>query len=472
MDEKLAKYLKAGEGISLEFKRCGGSQVENDTFETVCSFANRQGGTILLGVLDDGSVVGMNADSVVSIERNIVNVTNNPKLFNVPPALEFEKLDAGKGKIVIRVWVPMGPSLYSFKGIVYDRAADVDVKVKADAQRAAMIIRKQNFYTEKTVYPWVTKEDLDLSVLSEVRREIRAARENHPWLSLDDEDLLKASRLWSRDPVTGERGFNLAAVMLIGKQETILDIAPVYRTDVVLRRSNADRYDDRLVCKSNLVEAYGEIASFCKKWMPDAFALDDEGNRMSVRDVIVRELVANSLIHREYMSPHIARIVIDADGIHTHNASRALYAGPVTPRNLDPTPKNPIIANFFTQMGRSEELGSGVRNLYKCSRLYSGQSPEMEDGDFFEAFVPVPFSVAEVPSEKVPVHKGRKGSEEIEAVVNDLLKKYGKVSASEVSAEVTSVGERTVRRHLAKMVEGGWLAKVNGGRTTVYVKNG
>lgn len=73
----------------------------------------------------------------------------------------------------------MGPSLYSFKGAVYDRAADVDVKVKADAQRAAMIIRKQNFYTEKTVYPWVTKEDLDLAALSGVRREIRSARENH-----------------------------------------------------------------------------------------------------------------------------------------------------------------------------------------------------------------------------------------------------------------------------------------------------
>lgn len=146
--------------------------------------------------------------------------------------------------------------------------------------------------------------------------------------------------------------------MLIGKQEIILDVASVYRTDVVLRRADTDRYDDRLVCESNLVEAYGEISSFCKKWMPDAFALDEEGNRISVRDVIVRELVANSLIHREYTSPHIARIVIDADGIHTHNASRALYAGSVTPSNLDPTPKNPIIANFFTQMGRPKSLAA------------------------------------------------------------------------------------------------------------------
>ena len=49
--------LKAGEGVSIEFKRCG-NQPAADTFKTVCSFANRQGGSIYLGVLDDGSAEG------------------------------------------------------------------------------------------------------------------------------------------------------------------------------------------------------------------------------------------------------------------------------------------------------------------------------------------------------------------------------------------------------------------------------
>ena len=70
----------------------------------------------------------------------------------------------------------------------------------------------------------------------------------------------------------------------------------------------------------------------------------------------------------------------------------------MTPENLDPTPKNPIIANFFTQMGRSEELGSGVRNLYRCSRLYTGRVPEMTDGDSFDAFVPTPISAGDAAS--------------------------------------------------------------------------
>lgn len=58
---ELERYIAEGEGISVEFKRCG-NQPENDTFETICSFANRQGGSIFLGVLDDGEVEGFGAD--------------------------------------------------------------------------------------------------------------------------------------------------------------------------------------------------------------------------------------------------------------------------------------------------------------------------------------------------------------------------------------------------------------------------
>ena len=93
---KLDGYLSRGEGLSLEFKRCG-NQPGADTFETICSFANRQGGSILLGVLDDGAVEGIDARAVSAIERNIVNVVNNPDLFNVPPAIEFERITFGGG---------------------------------------------------------------------------------------------------------------------------------------------------------------------------------------------------------------------------------------------------------------------------------------------------------------------------------------------------------------------------------------
>lgn len=480
MSDALDRYIQVGEGISVEFKRCG-SQPGQDTFETVCSFANRQGGSILLGVRDDGAVEGVPEASALNIERNISNVTSNPDLFNVSPLVEFERLRDSEGRLVIRVWVPMGPSLYTFKGAVYDRVADADVRVKSDAQVTSMMARKRSYYSERTVYSWVTEDDLEMDLLDAVRDALRANDADHPWLSLSNGEFLRAARLFGRDQLTGERGFNLAAVALLGKEDTILDVIPLYRTDAVLRRVETDRYDDRLICRSNLVRAYDELVGFCEKWLPDSFVLDG-GQRKSARDVIVRELVCNCLIHREFVSPHIARITIDRGGIRTNNASRALFAGPVTLESLDPTPKNPIIANFFTQMGRSEELGSGTRNLYKFSRLYAGKDPVLEDGDQFTAFVPAPPVMASVAENEVD-HDAATDAErsgavigsrrnrtraEVERAVDDLIARYGSFPASAISERVASVGERTVRRYLADMVKEGKLASIPRGRSTTY----
>lgn len=49
-----------------------------------------------------------------------------------------------------------------------------------------------------------------------------------------------------------------------------------------------------------------------------------------------------------------------------------------------PYPKNPVIASVFKEIGWAEELGSGVRNIVKYSKVYSGTIPEFIDGDVFK----------------------------------------------------------------------------------------
>ena len=207
MSIKLDQMIAQGEGLNLEFKRCG-ALPGKDVFETICSFANRQGGRILLGVADDGSVEGVNKDARADIERNIVNAISDPNLFSTSPALEFDH-EYDDDKLVIVVWVPMGPSVYRYKGVAYDRIADVDVKVKSDEQISSMYIRKQNLYTEQRVFPHVSKEDLRLDLLPKLRRMIKANGDNHPWLSLSDDDLLKAARLYTKDQQTASYPRNL-----------------------------------------------------------------------------------------------------------------------------------------------------------------------------------------------------------------------------------------------------------------------
>ena len=76
-------------------------------------------------------------------------------------------------------------------------------------------------------------------------------------------------------------------------------------------------------------------------------------------------------------------------GMYTENANRAVKNGFITPENLEPNPKNPLIASFFRNIGRADRLGSGVHKLFKYTKLYSGKDPVFQEGDVFRIIVPL-----------------------------------------------------------------------------------
>ena len=181
---------------------------------------------------------------------------------------------------------------------------------------------------------------------------------------------------------------NLAAVMLLGKDDVIADVAPAYVTDALLRKVDTDRYDDREIVKTNLIESYEQLMAFGRKHLPDKFYLEND-QRKSLRNIITREMIANTLIHREYTSSYQAKFVIETARMYVENANRAAQEAILTPDNTTPNPKNPIIADFFRNIGYADKLGSGVRNLFKYSKFYSGKEPEFIEGDVFKIIVPL-----------------------------------------------------------------------------------
>ena len=82
-------------------------------------------------------------------------------------------------------------------------------------------------------------------------------------------------------------------------------------------------------------------------------------------------MIANTLIHREFTSSYTAKFVIEKDRMYIENANRSSGDGIITPDNMEPNTKNPIIASFFRNIGWSDRLGSGVRNIFKYSKYYS-----------------------------------------------------------------------------------------------------
>lgn len=379
----------------------------------------------------------------------------------MPPSLEFEHIEFDD-RWVLRIWVPPTQGVFRFKGRVYDRLADADVVLKTDSQIASLYLRKNAIFTEQHIFPFLRLEDLDRELLAQCRKMATLRRPAHPWGSMDDMELLRSARLYTRDIETGEEGFNRAAALLLGKDEVVLAACPAYKTDAVYRQKGADRYSDRAVVRANLVTAYSQLRDFSAKHLPDPFYLEGDAN-VSVRDIVIREVVSNTLIHREYTSPFPAKLIIDEEGLRTENASRALFEGRLTLADFNPMPKNPVIANFFTQIGYAEELGSGLRNLEKYSQLFLGADPILSEGDIFRAWIPRSRqrSGSAEGSKRFALKPGTR------LAILAFLEKRGESTVAEAAA-AADVSAKTAAKYLRGLAEEG-LAQPDGNvRTRKY----
>ncbi len=406
-----------------------------------------------MGVLDNGTVSGIPEHVAPEMVRNFISCVSNPSLFTptvylVPEILLYE------GKTLIHVHVSPSAEVHSYKKVIYDRVGDADVKVSATAQIAQMYIRKQEIYTERKIFPYVGMEDLRLDLIPRLR--ILAENnnpQNHPWDNLSDEEVLNSMRLHIRNHVTGETGFNLAAVMLLGKDDVIADIAPAYVTDAILRKVDTDRYDDREIIKTNLVESYDLLLAFGRKHLPDRFYLEQD-QRKSLRNIIVREMIANTLIHREYTSSYQAKFVIEKDKMYVENANRASGQENLTPQNSEPNPKNPIIAAFFRTIGYADQLGSGVRNLFKYSKIYSKKNPSFIEGDIFRIIVPL--------DERLDAASQKST---IETPLSDRTRQILQLVAENPSISQKEISDRTgldvniIKYHIRKLRSHGYLER-------------
>jgi ATP-dependent DNA helicase RecG len=385
MSSKIKLLIKQGEGLQIEFKKCEYT-LGKDVFETVCAFLNRSGGELLLGVSNEGKVIGVDKNNIEQIKKDFVTTINNPQKITPAFYLSFEEIMIGD-KIVLYVYVPQSSQVHRCNGRIFDRNEDGDFDITDNTNLVtAMYLRKQTTYSENRVYPFVRLNDFRKDLLIRVRKMAANRKPDHPWESMDDMELLKSSQLYLKDYQSGKEGFTLASVVLLGKDEVILSVIPHFRTDAILRIENLDRYDDRDDIRTNLLESYDRIMAFAAKHLPDKFYLEKDQN-INVRDRIIREIAGNILIHREYLNPFPAKFIIEKSMIYAENSNKPHGHGLIDPSNFSPFPKNPIIAKFFKEIGRADELGSGVRNLFKYSKIYSGHDPQLIEGDVFKTII-------------------------------------------------------------------------------------
>lgn len=399
LESKIRSIVKQGEGLRVEFKECN-SALSKNIFETVCAFLNRSGGELLLGVTDRGSIAGIKVESINKIKNNFVVAMNNPLKISPPFYLSIDGVVID-GKTILYIYVPESSQVHRCNNRIFDRNEDGDFDITDKQQLVSTLyLRKQTSYSENKIYPYAELSDLREDVIARARKMASVQREDHPWQAMSDLELLKSAQVYGKDYQTGKNGVTLAGILLFGKDNTILSVLPHFKTDAILRRDNVDRYDDRDDIRTNLIESYDRLLHFGEKHLNDPFYLEGD-QRISLRSHIFREVVSNLLIHREFTNPFPAKFVIDRENFYTENSNKPHNPGIIDPTNFSPCPKNPAIARVFREVGRADELGSGIRKLFKYCKVFCGSDPELVEGDVFKFILPLISKMTEQATEHV-----------------------------------------------------------------------
>lgn len=410
-NNKLLEIINKGECNTTEFKKST-TDITKDVYESICAFSNRDGGHIFLGVKDNGEILGIYPNCIEKMKKDFVTAINNankmyPPLFLTPKEYEI------KGKKILYIYVPVGTQVSRCSGRIYDRNNESDIDITDNEELVyKLYARKHGTYFVNKVFPEWGMDVLRTDLIERARKMTRARSNSHPWLFMDDEELLRSAGLILLDRDGRTEGITLAAILLFGKDTTIMSALPQHKTDMIFRVQNLDRYDDRDVIVTNLLDSYDRMSEFAKKHLNDPFVLDGMQS-VSARDAILREIISNSLAHRDYSSGFVAKMVIEKDRILLENSNVTHGHGHLSLNSFEPFPKNPSISKVFREIGLADELGSGMRNTYKFTKLYSGGVPEFVEGDIFRTIIPL--------NDVVALKTGPMNSDQVSDQVNDQV---------------------------------------------------
>ena len=379
--EKFIALTRKGEETRIEYKTCT-EEISESLYESVCSFLNHSGGQILVGVQNDGTIVGVNPDKVEQLRTDIVNCINNPELF-LPCPYFTPRIMEIKGMKVLHIDIPCGQYVYRYKGRYWDRNDDADIDVTDQPELLLSIFERKNPHLfEERIVEGLTMEQLDPKTFQYCRNILTTIQPSHSWLQMTNEELLLSAHLAKKDG--NKLQLKYAALILFGREEAITELMPRYRFEAVFHMCTyaqyndmsqfPSRYDDRRTMRQNLIQVYDQLGAFVERYLPDKFYLPaNTMQRQNLRWDLFREIVGNLCVHTDFSSGYACFFHVFKDRVVTKNPTRLLPEipeGELTIQQLSNYTKNPLLVRVFHELNWAEDLGSGTRNILRYAPLY------------------------------------------------------------------------------------------------------
>jgi ATP-dependent DNA helicase RecG len=271
--------IVVGESLHVEFK----SSFDRETIETVVAFANARGGTIFIGIKDNGALKGVSLGKETLNEwLGQIKLSTSP---SVIPDIDAIQLD-GKTVVAIRVMeYPVKP--VNTKGKYYKRVAASNHQLS--------LSEITDLYMQSLQLSWdaytATHESLDNLSLVKIERFIEEVNQSGRF-TLDSSPLLSLEKL----KLVVNNCPTWAAMLLFAEKPL--------RHHVHIGRFKTPTFiiDDRQITDT-LFEAVEQSMKFLVSHVGVSFAFDGDvqrKERFAYPLPALREALLNAVVHRDY----------------------------------------------------------------------------------------------------------------------------------------------------------------------------
>lgn len=405
-DELAARLEDLREGGAIEAKDASGG-LPKSLWATYSAFANTDGGTLVLGLEEsEGGAFrasGLTSEQAERLVGEFWATCNNPTKVSAnvlaPGDVRVGELD-GSAMVVIEVPRASRLSMPVYlngnpRTGSYRRNGSGDYRC-SEEECLAMARCSTPYPVDGVVVDTVGADGLNAQTIARYRRVFETWRPGHPWLGLDDEAFLIRIRALGRSDRDGGLHPTRAGLLMFGNQGDIQGEFCHYLLDyrasseVLGFRGSCgageSRWDDRVVSfdgtwSGNVYDFFWKVSARVTDELPRPFELGPDMVRRDDTPMhkAVRELVANALIHADYLGRRGVTILRYPDRVETTNPGRMLVPPEVALCGGVSDTRNECLLQMFALVGACERMGSGFDAIRAACSWAGVPLPSVEE---------------------------------------------------------------------------------------------
>lgn len=363
MKKDIKQIIAEGESQQTEFK----SSFNVEAMESITAFANTEGGCVLVGVSNKGKIVGVDTN-----EESVQQWVNEIKSKTEPAILVDAERYEIEGKAAVMLSVPEYPvKPIALQGRFYKRIGNSNHLLSATEIANLSMLSLQVSWDS---FPALGKtlEDLDTESIDRFIERVssngRLSLSGKTWT-----DKLRKLKL-----INGETPTN-AAYLLFGKGNIGYNVhAGRFKTPSMI-------IDDRMM-NGNLFQTVEETMRFLLSQIKVAYEITGKTTqRTEIFEYplpALREIVLNTIIHRDYTSPMDVQIKIFDQKITFFSPGELYGKQTIEALRTDDYQaytRNKLIAEAFYLTGDIEKYGTGYTRIRSEIASYPTMKFEFEE---------------------------------------------------------------------------------------------